>query len=54
MQIKTTEVSSHTDQKDCHQKVYKQQILEKVWRKGNPFIVLVRMQTIQPLWRTEW
>ena len=54
MQIKTTEVSSHTDQNDCHQKVYKQQMLEKVWRKGNPFIVLVRMQTIQPLWRTEW
>ena len=48
------EVSTHTGQNDHHQKVYKQQMLEKVWRKGNLFILLVRMQTIQPLWRTEW
>ena len=26
-------------------KVYKQQMLERVWRKGNPLTLLVRMQT---------
>ena len=27
------------------QKVYKQEMLEKVWRKGNPLTLLVGMQT---------
>ena len=27
---------SHSGQNGCHQKVYKQQMLERVWRKGNP------------------
>ena len=27
------------------QKVYKQEMLEKVWRKGNPLILLMGMQT---------
>ena len=39
------EVSSHTGQNGCHQKVYKIKILERVWRKGNPLILLVGMQT---------
>ena len=39
------EVPSHTSQNGCHQKVYKQQMLERVWRKGNPLILLVGMQT---------
>ena len=32
------EVSSHATQNGCHQKVYKQYMLERVWRKGNPLI----------------
>ena len=38
------EVPSHTGQNGCYQKVYKQ-MLERVWRKGNPLTLLVRMQT---------
>ena len=29
-------------------------MLERVWRKGNPLTLLVRIQTIQPLWKTVW
>ena len=29
----------------CYQKVYKQYMLERVWRKGNPLTLLVGMQT---------
>ena len=25
-----------------------------MWRKGNPLILLVGMQLVQPLWRTVW
>ena len=35
-----SEVSSHTGQKS-HQKFYKQLMLERVWRKGNPPTLLV-------------
>ena len=37
------EVSSHTSQNDSHQKIYKQYMLERVWRKGNPSVLLVGM-----------
>ena len=39
-------VPFHTSQNGCYPKVYKQSMLEKVWRKGNPFTLLVGMQTI--------
>ena len=39
------EVGPHTDQNSHHHKVYKQQMLEMVWRKGNPPTLLVGMQT---------
>ena len=39
------EVLSHASQNGCYQKVYKQYMLEKVRRKGNPLTLLVRMQT---------
>ena len=29
-------------------------MLERVQRKGNPLILLVGMQIVQPLWRTVW
>ena len=37
------EVSPHTSQNGHHQKIYKPQMLERVWRKGNPLALLVRM-----------
>ena len=39
------EVPLHASQDGCYQKVYKQYMLEKVRRKGNPLTLLVRMQT---------
>jgi len=30
-------------QNSCHQKVYKQQILERIWRKGNLLALMVGM-----------
>ena len=39
------EVPSHAGQYGCYQKVYKQQMLDRVQRKGNPLTLLVRMQT---------
>ena len=32
-------------QDGCYPKVYKQQMLERVWRKGYPLTLLVGMQT---------
>ena len=42
---KLNEVPFHASQNDCYSKIYKQYIVEWVWRKGNPLIQLVRMQT---------
>ena len=39
------EVPSNASQNGCRQKVYKQSVLERVWRKGNPLMLLVGMQT---------
>ena len=39
------EVPLHASQDGCYPKVYKQEMLERVWRKGNPLTLLVRMQT---------
>ena len=39
------EVPFHTSQNGCDPKVYKQLVLERVWRKGNPPTLLVGMQT---------
>ena len=39
------EVPCHASQHGCYQKVYKQKMLERVPRKGNPLTLLVRMQT---------
>ena len=48
------EVPSHASQNGCNPKVYKQQMLERVWRKRNPLILLVGMKLVQPLWRIVW
>ena len=39
------EVPFHTSQNACYPKVYKQYMLERVWRKGNPLTLEVGMQT---------
>ena len=39
-----SEILPHTNQNGHHQKVY-EQILERVWRKGNPLTLWVGMQT---------
>ena len=38
-----SEVSPHTSQNGHHQIIYKQQMLDRVWRKGNPLALLVGM-----------
>ena len=40
-----SEVPSHTGQDGCYPKVYKQLMLERVQRKGNPLTLLVGKQT---------
>ena len=39
------EVPLHASQNDCYPKVYKQEMLERVWGEGNPLTLLVGMQT---------
>ena len=39
------EVLFDASQNCCYPKVYKQKMLERVWRKGNPLTLLVGMQT---------
>ena len=36
-------ISPHTCQNGCHQNEHKQQMLVRVWRKGNPCMLLVEM-----------
>ena len=39
------EVPLNAGQNGCYPKVYKQEMLERVWRKGDPLTLLVGMQT---------
>ena len=39
------EMSPDTSQNSHHQNNYKQQMLERVWRKGNPLALLVGIKT---------
>ena len=54
MQIKTTQISPHTIQNGHHQKIHKQQVLERVWRKGTLLHCWWECKLIQPLWKTVW
>ena len=38
-------VPSHASQKGCYQKVYKQEMLQRVQKKGNPLTLFVGMKT---------
>ena len=45
MQVKTTMIlPPHTSQNDFHQKIHRQQVLERVWRKGNPPTLFVGVE----------
>ena len=44
----------HTGQNGHHKQSNKQQMLERLWRKGNPSALLVGLQTGAPLWKTVW
>ena len=52
--LKIREVPFHASQNGCDPKVYKQLMLERVWRKGNPLTCWWECKLIQPLWRTVW
>ena len=50
-----TEIPSHAGQNGCYQKVYKQQMLKRVKRKGNPLLhCWCECKLVQPLWKTVW
>ena len=38
-------ISLHTGQNGHHKQINKQQVLARMWRKGNPSALLVGMQT---------
>ena len=48
------EVPFHASQNGCYPNVYKQYMLDRVWRKGNPLTLLGGCKLVQPLWRTVW
>ena len=45
------EIPLHTGHNGHHKQINKQQVLARLWRKGNPSILLVGMQS---LWKTVW
>ena len=47
------EVPSHTSQSGQHKQINKQ-MLERMWRKGNPSTLLVGMQTGEDTVETVW
>ena len=53
MKIKAT-VRYHTGQNGHHQKVYKQEALEKVWRKESFVHYWWECRLVQLLWETVW
>ena len=48
------EVPPHTSQNGHHQKVYKQYMLERVWRDGTLLDCWWECKLVQPLWKTLW
>ena len=54
MQIKTTMRYHFQTSQNGHHKQINKQVLERLWRKGNPSALLVGLQMVQPLWKTVW
>ena len=44
----------HTSQNAHHKQINKQEVLERLWRKGNPSTLLVGMQTAAATVKTVW
>ena len=53
MQIKTTMRPLHTGQNGHHKQINKQ-VLARLWRKGNPSVMLVECRLVRLLWKTVW
>ena len=47
-------VPLHASQDGCYPKVYKQKMLERVWRKGTLLHCWWECKLVQPQWRTVW
>ena len=43
--LKPDKIPVHTGQNGHHNQINKQQVLERLWRKGNPSALLAGMQT---------
>ena len=48
------EISPHTSQNGYHGKIHRQQMLERMWRQGNPPTLWWECKLVQPLWRAVW
>ena len=48
------EMPSHTSQNGHNQKAKKQQMLVRLWRKGNTYTLLMGCKLVQPLWKAVW
>ena len=44
----------HTCQNGHHKQINKQQVLARLWRKGNPSVLSWECRLVQPLWKTVW
>ena len=55
MQIKTTMRHHFTlVRMAIHKQINKQQVLARLWRKGNPSVLSWECRLVQPLWKTVW
>ena len=48
------EVLLHASQDGCYPKVYKREMLERVWSKGTLLHCWWECKLVQPLWKTVW
>ena len=49
-----SDVPSHTRLTGYHQKDHRQQMLVRMWRRGNPSTLLVGCTLVLPLWEAIW
>ena len=42
------------DQNGHHKQINKHQVLARLWRKGNPSVMLVECRLVRLLWKTVW
>ena len=49
-----SEIPLHSSQSDHHKQINKQEVLVRLWRKGNPSTLLMGMQTAAATVETVW